>query len=114
MKYFIQIRVVTLLAMLFIGFLSGNSMAGGFDANQPTSTVYVDSFNSEIVVENQVDKDFSVQVFDLTGKEISRSDVSDGSSVVRIKTSQLKRGVYLIRLTPVANAPSATFKIMLR
>jgi|UPI00047EA476 hypothetical protein len=102
------------LAMLFIGFVSGNSMAGGFDDNQPAPSVYVDGFNSEIVIENQVDKDFSVQVFDLTGKEISRTDVSDGSFIVRIKTAQLKRGIYLIRLTPVANAPSATFKIMLR
>lgn len=93
----------------------GQTMASGktTSTSEKVTKVLFDSSNFEIIVNNPVDGNYLVQVFNLTGSEIIRHDVLLSSSA-RIPASKLRNGVYIVRITPTPNQPSATFKIMVR
>ena len=70
--------------------------------------------NSEIKIINPVDTDYSVRIYNLTGVEVKRIDnIKPGVS--RVSASELKKGVYLLKVSPAPNnVLSATFKVMIK
>lgn len=77
------------------------------------SSVFFQNSTQELIVKNEVQGKYLVQVFNLTGTEVIRHDVMN-ASMVKIPATKLKNGVYLVRISPVPNQPSATFKIMVK
>ncbi|ASB50243.1 T9SS type A sorting domain-containing protein [Alkalitalea saponilacus] len=110
-------NVVRISLVCFFVLLSANKAAGiTFDSNEEPVVKTSVSVNSsgDIIVNNPGEKTYTIQVFDLTGKEILRREVISETGVQTLSSSSLRRGVYLVRVTPASNAPSATIKIMIR
>jgi hypothetical protein len=102
---------------VFIGLLSFNGINSVSAQDIPlkaSATAVFDNSSGELVVTNLVESEYLIQVFDLTGQEVARREVASGNTKVRISSSQFRRGVYLVRVTPASNAPSVTVKIMMR
>ncbi|TCO08719.1 T9SS type A sorting domain-containing protein [Natronoflexus pectinivorans] len=110
-------NVIRITLVCFFVLLSANKVTGAtFDFSEEPAvktTVSVNT-NGDIVVNNPDEENYTIQVFDLTGKEILRREVISEIGAQTLSSSSLRRGVYLVRVTPASNAPSATIKIMIR
>jgi len=76
--------------------------------------VFVDAFTGELVVTNHVNSSYEIQLFDLTGKEVFKVLQDQGTPTRRIQTSELRKGIYLVRVTPASNTSSVIVKVMIR
>jgi hypothetical protein len=93
----------------------GNTVAFSSETPEEKSVLaFVDSSTGELVVTNQVSSAYEIQLFDLTGKEVLKVAQEPESPICRIQTSHLRKGVYLVRVTPSPDAPSAILKVLLR
>ncbi len=81
---------------------------------EKTVVAYVDGSTGDLVVTNHVNASYEIQLFDLTGKEVIKVVQDPETPTRRIQTSQLRKGIYLVRVTPASNAPSVTLKVMIR
>lgn len=77
------------------------------------TSVFYQKSSLELIVKNEVQGKYLVQVFNLTGTEVLRHETIN-TTTVKIPATKLKNGVYLVRVAPVPNQPSATFKIMVK
>ncbi len=108
-----NIRSIVLVTLLM---LTG-SYAHAFTSEaeeEKAVLVYVDGSTGDLVVTNHVNASYKIQLFDLTGKEVIKVVQDPETPTRRIQTSQLRKGVYLVRVTPAPNAPSVTLKVMIR
>lgn len=108
----IRFTVFLLLLILTGGYATANySEAEG----EKAVVVYMDGHTGDLVVNNaSVTTSYEIQLFDLTGKEVIKVVQEPETPISRIQTSQLRKGVYLVRVTPAPNAPSVTLKVMIR
>lgn len=116
----LRMSILRLLIMLiiFAGLSLSDSKAQSTAGKQEqpsekATSVYYNNASLELIITNPFDGNYLVQVFNLTGTEVLRQDVLK-TSMARVPASKLKNGVYLVRITPVLNQPSATFKIMVK
>jgi len=86
---------------------AGNSVA----ENQ--LKVFTDSYTGELVMQNPIEGAWQVQLFDLTGKEVFKQQIEEGTMVYRMDRSALRKGIYLLRFTPAPGVEAATIKVML-
>ena len=83
------------------------------DKEKCAEVVYL-ADNSEIKITNPVDADYSVQIYNLTGIEVKHINNAK-SGVFKISTSELKKGIYLVKVTPVPNSTApAIFKVLIK
>lgn len=108
-----NIRSIVLVILLVL--------AGSYTFTSATETseekaviVFVDGSTGELVVTNQVNSSYEIQLFDLTGKEVLKVVQDHETPTRRIQTSQLRKGIYLVRVSPTPDAPSVTLKVMIR
>ena len=106
-----NIRFIVLIFFLVF------TVAPGFSleiSDEKELTVFVDRSTGEIIVNNPATTNYEIQLFDLTGKEVLRSSNNQETSTTRIQTSQLRKGIYLVRVIPVNGASPITVKVMIR
>ncbi len=113
-------NLLFILVIAFINLpltLSGQAFAGNNkvnSTNEKSVIVYFDGASNEIVVNNPLESNkYLVQVFNLTGSEVVKYE-SIQNNIAKIPTALFRNGVYLVRVSPTPNQPSATFKIMVR
>ena len=83
------------------------------DKEKCAEVVYLTD-NSEIKISNPVDTDYRVQIYNLTGVEVKQINNAK-SDVLKISTSELKKGIYLVKIYPVPNsAIPAIFKVLIK
>lgn len=108
---------VIILALIFMAsgsetvFSAENSVE---NTAEKELVVYVEESTGQLVITNRVDANYTIQLFDLTGKEVMKLEQDRENPTRRIETSQLPRGIYLVRVIPAHNVPSKTVKIMVR
>ena len=105
--------------LFFMAFVIGlsaqvsNNNVSVADKEKCAEVVYL-ADNSEIKITNPVDDNYSVQIFNLTGIEVKRIDNAK-PGVFKISTSELKKGIYLVKVSPVPNsAIPAIFKVLVK
>lgn len=108
---YIRSFVLVILLMLTGGYAA--AFSSEVEAEKAV-IVYVDGTTGDLVVTNAVMTSYEVQLFDLTGKEVLKTVQEAETPTCRIQTSQLRKGIYLVRVTPAPNAPSVTLKVMIR
>lgn len=115
MRIFLLFVIVNIISCLNLYGSSGQYVANSINTQDivEETRLFYDSSNHEIVINNSFDGNYIVQVFNLTGTEVLRKDVLKSTNT-HIAASQLRNGVYLVRVSPVKNQPSATFKIMVK
>lgn len=115
MRIFLLFVFVNIILCLNLNGSSVESLAKSVNTQDivEETRLFYDSSNHEIVINNSFDGNYIVQVFNLTGTEVLRKEVLKSTST-HIAASQLRNGVYLVRVSPVKNKPSATFKIMVK
>jgi hypothetical protein len=108
-----QFLKVIILALIFMASGTG-SVFSAENTEEKNLEVYVDESSGQLVVTNKVDSNYTIQLFDLTGKEVMKLVQRRENPTRRIETSQLQRGIYLVRVIPAKSAPSITVKVMIR
>jgi len=84
-----------------------------FEDNEKCAQVVYLEESSEIIIKNPIDTVYILQIYNLTGIVVKKiEDVKPGIS--KINVSDLIKGIYLIKITPVPDFPSATFKVVIR
>jgi archaellum component FlaF (FlaF/FlaG flagellin family) len=69
--------------------------------------------NTELIITNPVETEYIVQIYNLTGIVVMQvENVKPETS--KINVSELNKGIYLVKITPVPNLHSATFKVVIR
>ena len=90
-----------------------NSNISIADKEKCAEVIYLTD-NSEIKITNPVDSDYHVQIYNLTGIEVKHIDNAK-SGVLKISTSELKKGIYLVKVYPVPNSTiPAIFKVLVK
>ena len=82
------------------------------DHEKCAKVVYFEE-NTEIIITNPVDTEYLVQIYNLTGIIVKQVD-SIKPEISKVNVSELIKGIYLVKITPVPNLPSATFKVVIR
>lgn len=114
MKLFINNLRSIVLVLLLIS-TGGYAMALSAEAiDEKAVVVFVDSSTGDLVITNHVNGFYEIQLFDLTGKEVLKVVQEPETPTRRIQTSQLRKGIYLVRVSPAPDAPSVTLKVMIR
>jgi len=103
--------------ILFFGFATFGLFAQTTEDNESdkekcAQVIYLEN-NSEIKIINPVDTEYLVQIYNLTGIVVKQVE-NVKPEVSKINISELIKGIYLIKITPVPNLPSATFKVVIR
>ncbi len=114
-------HIAFLLATGLFLFGNGEVIGSSYYANTESNTesniqttIFTDSQSNEIVISNPINKNFIVQIFDLTGNELFKQEFPSNNNIIRISSNQLKPGIYLIKVTPAVSAPSVTAKIIFK
>lgn len=108
-----NIRSIVLVILLLVAG-SYTFVYSSETSEEKTVIVFVDGSTGELVVTNHVNSSYEIQLFDLTGKEALKVVQDHETPTRRIQTSQLRKGIYLVRVSPAPNAPSVTLKVMIR
>jgi len=111
---FDKVKIAGILVNVFFLLASFNLNASNNIEGSVRTTVFFNAASHEIVIINPVSTSYLVQVFDLTGVEINSLNVGAGTSNTRLSTSEMSRGIYLVRVSPVSDAITSTFKILVR
>jgi hypothetical protein len=115
MKQLLNHNIRSLLIVILLFLTGGYAAAFSSEADEEKAViVYVDATTTDLVVTNPVKTAYEIQLFDLTGKEVVRVVQEPETPTCRIQTSQLCKGIYLVRVTPAPNVPSVTLKVMIR
>ena len=69
-------------------------MFGEFIISQPELEVFPNPASEYINVDFKLDIESTLQIYDTTGKEMYRSDMSNGPIDQRIDISQMPQGIY--------------------
>lgn len=111
-KIYPFLKVIVLALILITG--GSGSVVSAETPEEKDLIVYVDENSAQLVITNHVDSSYIIQLFDLTGKEVMKLVQDRDNHTRRIETSQLHRGIYLVRVIPAEKAPSKTVKVMIR
>ncbi|GAO31335.1 T9SS type A sorting domain-containing protein [Geofilum rubicundum] len=106
------LKVIALALFLVVS--SAGSVLSAENPEEKDLIVYVDENSAQLVITNHVDSSYIIQLFDLTGKEVMKLLQDRDNPTRRIETSQLHRGIYLVRVIPAEKATSKTVKVMIR
>ena len=82
------------------------------DDEKCAKVVYLED-SSEIKITNPVETEYLVQIYNLTGIVVKQEEEIK-TEVIRINVSELVKGIYLVKITPVPHLQSATFKVVIR
>ena len=82
------------------------------DKEKCAQLVYLEE-SSEIKIINPIETEYLVQIYNLTGIVVKQVE-NVKPEVSKINVSELIKGIYLVKITPVPNLPSATFKVVIR
>jgi len=109
MKKFLSIL---LFGFATFGLFSQTTEDHDSDKEKCAQVIYLED-NSEIKIINPVETEYLVQIYNLTGIIVKQVE-NVKPEVSKINVSELIKGIYLVKITPVPNLPSATFKVVIR
>ena len=82
------------------------------DQEKCAKVVYCEE-SSELIITNPVETEYLVQIYNLTGIVVKKVE-NVKPEVTKINISKLIKGIYLVKITPVPNLASATFKVVIK
>ena len=74
--------------------------------------VYLDE-SSELMITNPIETEYIVQIYNLTGRVVKKVENLQ-PEVTKINISDLIKGIYLVKITPVPYLTSSTFKVVIK
>ena len=69
--------------------------------------------SSELLITNPVETEYLVQIYNLTGRVVKKVE-NVKPEVIKINISELIKGIYLVKITPVPYLTSSTFKVVIK